>query len=326
MNAITHYRGSRGTVEIATMPLPYAANALAKLQRECVDGSREAEISAIAAHVAKLQEDHVEAGSVDPAPTLAEDVNPRIHLGANHPPEETAAEPAPFLAIRAHVDDLLVEARNWADGATVESQAQADEIARLIEQFRQAERTADDARKDEVKPLDDQRDAIQARWNIYIAPLKNKKPGKIPLAVEALKSALAPWLRKLDDEKRAREDAARKAAEEAAAKAAEAMRAAEPTNLEAREAAEDLVQAAADLAADANRAAKDKAHAKGDGKAIGLRTVYRPVLVNPSEALKHYATMRPADLKEILIGWAEEDVRRSIRTIPGFEVREEKVL
>lgn len=57
----THYQGSRGPMEIAAMPFPYASNALAKLRRERVDASRDAEIEALASHVATLEAQHAEA-------------------------------------------------------------------------------------------------------------------------------------------------------------------------------------------------------------------------------------------------------------------------
>jgi len=55
------YQGSRGPMEIASMPLPYAQNALAKLQREREDGTRDAEIEALAAHIAAAAEAELES-------------------------------------------------------------------------------------------------------------------------------------------------------------------------------------------------------------------------------------------------------------------------
>lgn len=56
----TRYNGSKGPIEIAGMPLRYAANALDKLQRDREDDSRDAEISALSGHVAKLSEEMAE--------------------------------------------------------------------------------------------------------------------------------------------------------------------------------------------------------------------------------------------------------------------------
>lgn len=56
----THYESSKGPVEIATMPLRYATNALHKLQRYRADDTRIGEIEALTAHVTKLSEEYLE--------------------------------------------------------------------------------------------------------------------------------------------------------------------------------------------------------------------------------------------------------------------------
>jgi hypothetical protein len=56
----THYQGSRGPVEIATMPFPHLENAYAKLVRERKDDSRDAEIAAMAARIEELNAEHAE--------------------------------------------------------------------------------------------------------------------------------------------------------------------------------------------------------------------------------------------------------------------------
>jgi hypothetical protein len=63
---ITHYNGSRGPMEIATMPLPYAQNAVNKLRRERTNSSRDAEIAALDAHISKLSEDLAERQDIEP--------------------------------------------------------------------------------------------------------------------------------------------------------------------------------------------------------------------------------------------------------------------
>ncbi len=158
-------------------------------------------------------------------------------IGHNQPP--TAYE-----ACVAHMDDLLTEARNWADGQKVETQEQADAVDRLIEDLRLAAKAADDARVAEKKPLDDLIQEIQDRFNIYLAPLANKKPGKVPVAMDALKATVTPWKNKLEADRRAQAEEARRIAAEAAQKAADAMRAAQASDIGAREEAEALVDAA----------------------------------------------------------------------------------
>lgn len=239
-------------------------------------------------------------------------------IGHNKPPL------TPYEAVALHIEDLLTEARNWADGAAIENAAQAKAVARLIDDLRAAEKAAEEARKAEVAPLDEVRDAIQARFNVYIAPLKNKTPGKIPLAMAALKATQTPWLQKLEDEQRAIAEAARAEAEAAAKVAAEAMRQADAGNLAEREAAEALVADAERAAADAKRAEGAKAHAKGDGKAMGLRSYFTPVMIEPREALRHYLVQRSEEVKAFLTTLAAQDVASGKRQIPGFRVDEER--
>lgn len=236
-------------------------------------------------------------------------------LGHNNPPD-------PFAAIEVHVSDLMTEAKNWCDGTAIENQAQADAVAKLIDEFRAAAKAADEARKEEARPFDEGKAAVQEKYAVLIAETKTQT-GAIPRALAALKATLTPWLQKLERERREAEEAARKAAEEKARAAAEAVRAADPSNLEAREDAESLVTAAEDAAALADAIGKDKAHAKGDGRAIGLRKFYTPVMTDRKAALMHYAATRPDDIVATLQRLAEVDVREGKRTIPGFDVREE---
>lgn len=229
----------------------------------------------------------------------------------------------PYEAVKIHLEDLLLEARNWADGEKVENQAQADEISRLIEDLRLGEKAADEARIAEKAPFDEQIAEIQERFNVYIAPLKNKKPGKVPVAVEVLKAALKPFL----EAEKARKDAeaaeARKIAEAAQEAAAAAMRAAAADNLAEREAAEALVEDARNAERAANRAAGDKAHANGGSRAMGLRTYYRAEITEPKAALIHYAANQREALLSLLLSLAQADVNQGKRQIPGVTVHEE---
>ena len=102
--------------------------------------------------------------------------------------------------------------------------------------------------------------------------------------------------------------------------AAEAMRATSMADLDGREEAEALVSAAEDAAAEAKRIEAARSHAKGDGRAIGLRTTYRPVMTDRKAALMHYLANRPDDIVATLQRLAEVDVREGKRTIPGFDV------
>ena len=229
-------------------------------------------------------------------------------IGHNNPPVD------PFDAFAAHIGDLFEEAKNFLDGAGVESQGQADAVATLMDQLRKASKDADKARTEEKKPHDDAAKAVQAKWK----PLLDKAD----LATRTAKDALAPWLQKLEDEKRAIAEAARREADAKAAAAAEAMRHAQSLDLAAQEQAEALLKAAKQSEAAANRAENDKAHAHGGARAAHLRSYFAPELVNPSEALRHYVQTNPDAVKAFLLDLAVKDVASGKRTIPGFEVNE----
>ena len=303
----THYNGSKGPVPIASMNPHHLASAHAKLLRERVGNERQDEIDAMAARLAEIEGED------------AEDENPRVAMGDNQPPEPTT-----FEAVKTHMDDLLTEARNWADGQAVENQAQADDISRLIEDLRLAGNAADEARVAEKKPLDEQIDEIQTRYNAYIAGMKAKvkTPGKVTVAIDALKAALHPYLAKLKAEQDAIAEAARKTAEEAAQKDADAARAASVDDLAAREEADALVAEAASLLSVAKRAEAEKPQAHGGSKALGLTKTYTPVMTDKRAAILHYMASHPDDFVALAQRLAVIDVREGKRTIPGFDVQE----
>jgi hypothetical protein len=255
---------------------------------------------------------------------LAEhDPNPRAQIGANNPPSD--AEVA-FAALKTHAEGLYDEAKNFLDGAAIETQGQADAVSTLLGMIREASGDIEKARKAEVKPLDDAKAAIQERFNALIGDTKSVK-GILVRATEACKAALVPWLRKQEEERRAEAERLRKEAEAKAAAAAEAARAAAAqADLQASEDAEALVKDARAALKQADRAENGKAQASGsDYRAVGLRSVWTPLLTDPAAALKHYAQRNPEALKAFLLDLAKQDVRAGIRTIPGFKVQEDRV-
>lgn len=232
--------------------------------------------------------------------------------GHNNPP------PSPREALAAHIDDLLTEARNWADGTEVTTEAQHDDLTRLIGDLLTADRDADAARKTEREPFDEQIEEIQCWYNVYIAPLKNKVPGSIPKSVAALRATAEKWrLKKLAEA----EEAARLAREEAAVKAAaaaEAARAVDPTDLASVESVESLIFEAKAAARQAGKA--EAATSSG----TGLTTYYEAVLTDPRAAVLHYMTERRGEFIGLVEQLAAQDVRGGKRTIPGFSVEERK--
>lgn len=238
-------------------------------------------------------------------------------LGHNNPPE-----PTPFDAVNVHIEGLMEEARMWLTGAEITTDEQADEIKRLKDDFKLAAKAADDARIAENIPFDEGKAAVQAKYAPLIADTKKVK-GKTVLALEALNQALTPWLRKKEQEQQAEARRLREEAEERARVAAAAARDA-VGDLEAREAAEELVTEAVQADVEARRAENAKAHVKGEGRAEGLRSYWTPVMTDRKAALIHYAATRTDDLMAYLLTLAQADVREGKRQIPGFVVEEER--
>ena len=288
------------------MVLSYAKNALAKLQRDPEQKHRTAEMGWLDQHIQKLESEE---------PTE----NPNTGIGGNNPPPEAKAA-MQWDAIKAHMDDLLSEARNWADGEAIANQAQADEIGSLRQNLQDAANLADDARKAEKKPLDDAAQEIQDRYNIYIAPTKNKQPGTVSKAVVALGSLLSVWLNRLEAEKIERERAAREAHEKAQAEAIEARRSAFGTgDLNAIDAADDLLDAAEEAGKALKAIENEKVQAKGEHRAIGLRSRWIAKLREgeSSKTLIHYAKAKPDRVREFLQVLADEEVKAGARPIDG---------
>ena len=232
----------------------------------------------------------------------------------------------PFDLIAEHLEGLIDEARNFADGEPVANQGQADAVSALIENLRIAAKDADTERVRENKPHDDAKAAVQARYNVWIAPSTNKVPGKAFKAIDALKACLQPYLAKLDAEKREAERVAREAADKAAKDAAEAMRAAAADDLQAREEAEALIADAEAAQKVAKAAAGDKAHATGGSRAMGLRSVWKAELKDAQIAAGFFWKRDPSVFNAFLQKLADEDVRSGKRSIPGFNVTETRVL
>lgn len=312
----THYVGSKGPVPIASMPFPHLQNAHRKLVASG-DPARSPEVAAMAARLAELE---AEGGEQEAAPPPTAEPNPRIHLGANNPPEAT-----PFEAHRLNMEDLLEEARGWADGATVETQGQADDISRLIDDLRKAGDAADAERLREKRPLDEQIEEIQARYNLWIGGLKSKvkNPGKVVMAMDALKACLKPYLDRLDDERKERERLAREGADRLAREARDAFQAAQASDLASREAAETLVAQARAAATEAKHIAAERPHAVGGERAMGLRRYWIATLTDRKAALLHYLAADPDAIVACLQGLADQDVRSGKRALPGFVVTEE---
>lgn len=232
-------------------------------------------------------------------------------IGHNNPPAD------PFGAIKAHIEDLYSEAKNWLDGDPITTQAQADEVGKLLDMIRDAEKVADEARKAENAPFDEGKAAVQAKFAPLISDTKAVR-GKTVLAAEACRAALAPWRQAQEAAKQEAARTAREEAEAAARAAAKAMRASQVDDLAAREEAERLVREAEQAAKLASRA--DKAATTG----TGLRSYWALKLTDGTAAARHYWMTDRKACEEFFLSLANRDTRQGVRTIPGFEIIEER--
>jgi hypothetical protein len=224
-----------------------------------------------------------------------------------------------------HINDLYNEAAQWLDGEPVTTQQQADALNTLKAAILQAEKDADQMRKDEADPHDKAKAAIQERYNPLIGKT-TKITGKTVAAISSVNAAIKPYLIELDRKQREAAEEARKEAEAKQAAAMEAMRARDGANLAQAEEAERLVQEANRAEAEAKRAESAKAHAKGEGRATGLRSVWRASMSDEKAAAGWMWTDHRAELMAFVQEYADKAVRSGKRSIPGFEIIEHKEL
>lgn len=317
------YKSSKGDMEIATMPLRYAANALAKLQRD--EPGRAAEIEALGAHVAALDQD-------------GEAANPRAVIGANNPPE---AIPAPVITGRAaldtHVADLLTEVQGCC--LVIENDDQANIVGRLHRQLQQAVELVDDAAAVEKKPHNDAVAEIGAWQNGFTAKgLKKTPDGSLTKALLATSNLSSTWLRKLNDERIERERIAADKAREAARVAISLHEEAKvTTDIDVMDRAEDALTEAKALLRQAEGVAKEKVSVGGgEGfRAMSLRSVWTATPTGDPGcwglAYAHYKTNPEfmAEFHALIQRWADRDARTEatrVRGVPGFNIIEEKVV
>lgn len=217
----------------------------------------------------------------------------------------------PFDEIVMEIDDLYAEAANWADGSPIESQEQCDALDALDKSLLDAGKRLDALRVEEKRPLDEQVQAIQDRYNPYVQP----KKGRVDLARSCLNPLRAAWKEAERQRKAAAAEKARQEAEAERIKAEEAMRAS-AGNLVAREAAEEQVELAKEAEAFASR--QEKRATTG----LGLRTSYDVAVTDLNEAVKHYWKTNREDFAGLIRSLATSDVQLGIRSIPGITITE----
>lgn len=317
------YKSSSGDKEIATMPLSYALNALRKLER--TEPERVNEIAALKAHTDKLSAENT-AKALNPEPR-------EPSIGDNGGPPIEDVKPEGREAVEIHVDDLLTEATNWADGVALERQEQADAVGKLQRMLQEAAKMVDERAAVEKKPHQDAVTKIGDWQNGYTAKgLKKTPDGKLTKAILAVSNLTAGWLRKQEAERKAIADQlameAAKAAQDAIAQRQEAKAS---TDIEVMDKAEDALAAAKALIAQADGVAKEKVKAvAGDGyRAITLRSIWDAEVTNYAQAYAHYKTDPDfmAEFHALIRRWADRDAKHEAtrRTIPGIIWHETKV-
>lgn len=220
-------------------------------------------------------------------------------IGGNNPPADAA--------MTIHVDDLFTLLSDTLAGGEVSNDEQEAAIDAILNDFRDAAKDAEKARKDEKEPHLEAGRQVDAKWK----PITDKANR----GATACKDALTPYR---TAKQRAKDEAARKAREEAEARekaAQEALRGSE--DLEAKFAAEQELEAAKKLAAVAN---------KIDRAPTGLRTFWEAEITDRKAALLHYLARVPERFEALIQQLADEDSRNEAtrRDIPGIIFHERK--
>jgi hypothetical protein len=214
--------------------------------------------------------------------------------------------PPPFEAFSLHIEELFALVSGTTNGAVVETDEQDAALDALMDDLRKARKDADAERAAEKKPHDDAAAEVQARWKPLLA--------RCDMGVAEIKKLLTPYR---DAKQKAKDEAARKAREEAAEReraAQEALR--QSDDLEARFAAEEDLKQARKLTAVAN---------KIDRSATGLRTRWTAAVTDYKALLRYAMDRRPELVKDWLADLADSEVRAGARSIPGVDIKEEKV-
>jgi hypothetical protein len=236
-------------------------------------------------------------------------MNATATIGHNRPAD-------PFTLYNESIDDLLLEAGNFLDGAEIENEDQEAAVASILTRLRREANAADDQRKAEKKPFDDQAKAVQSKW----APLL----AKADTAVATAKNVLTAFLVKKEAAQRAAADAAKREAEEQAAAAAQLRQSASANSLADQTTLRGAEKAAHEAAQRATRLDKAKPQAKGGERAVGLRTSYRAEITDYRLFGKWAWEHRRAEYLTFLEELAERESRGGDKAIPGLTVHTER--
>lgn len=226
----------------------------------------------------------------------------------------TIPNATPDIAFSMAADDLYAEAANFIDGAPVETQGQADALAKIITDAKQIRKDADAARVEEKRPHDDAGKAVQEKWKPVLA--------KVEDVIAAVQKPLTLWLKAQEIEAQRIADEARAEADRLAAEAIAAVKTS--GSLEDLTATRELQDAAVKAGKIAKQAGKAKSHVQGGGRAIGLRTYWDAEMTDSAAALRWARETHPEQLREFLRELAGKAVNAGAREIPGFTITNQR--
>lgn len=213
--------------------------------------------------------------------------NARAVIGGNNPPEELD----PLAAILSAAAGDIMEAENWADGASVENDAQEAAVDVLRSKLRDVRLDLTKGQKSESAPLHDAWKKAIARWKPSIDDIERLEGCMV--------AAVGRWKKTKADRIEAEQRAARIAAAEKERAAREAMEAAGEADIESQ-------RAAAQAQRDAEEAREASAVlAKQTVK--GMRTISRYEIEDHRAAL-HWIAQNDRDAVTAFI---EEYVRKN---------------
>lgn len=308
--AATHYMSSKGAMLISDMPYPHLTNAIAKMERE---GKTEDSIfTALTDRKAVMEAEFSEKETEAPEA----EANP----GHNNPPETGT-----FESVKAELEDLRTEARNWLDGAEIESQQQADVVGRLLGMVRDAATKAEKQREAEKKPFADAANEVQARYNTLTGKTQ-KVTGVAVILDNALSLATQGWLRKQKAIQDAEAERLRIEADAATQKAREAFKSSQAsTDLDEREGALAEIDRAREAAFALKQVEAAKPQIQVGNRNAGLKTQQVPEIEDLRAALRHYFADRPEEFRELVLKFAKDDLRSKKPSAPGIKIVEDLV-
>lgn len=220
-----------------------------------------------------------------------------------------------FEANSTHLADLYEEAKQWLDGEPITTEEQAEALATLDSEIMAVAKALDDQRKDEARPFDEGKAAVQIKYNPFVQP----KKGQADLARKAIKEALAPFMIEKERQRQEALEQARLKAEALERDAQEALRNRNASNLNEVAEAESLVKQANAAQKAADKISKETAAIKGEGRAKSLITTYEPKIIDAKAAGRWAWEKEPERFHALILKIAQEQFNIGNRSIVGIE-------